>query len=192
MPANAFGMAEFQLVLLRRMADYQPELVEQARARLGADAGAMREANAHWQRMTRSRAFRGGLRTMFGVLGEPDAQQSVRIGASTGTAARWDLPLWPGLRYEAIAGPDGTLVSTMIVRDPPGGRPLPQCISDLTPWSWVLGDVERAFPPVRHRAGSAPSRWTLLFTAPDGRERPVPVAGEFVWGLLQRIGPREA
>jgi hypothetical protein len=185
-PTSAFGVVEFQLVLLRRMADCQPDLVARARASLGATVTEMREANAHWQRMTRSRNFRGGLRTLRGVLGEPAAESRRRVGETVYVAAQWDLPLWPGLRYEALAGPDGTIVNTMIVRGPGAPPPLLR-LSDVTPWSCVIGDVERAFAPVRHREGSAPSRWTVLFTAPDDRDRPVRAAGEFVWGLIQEV-----
>ena len=58
---------------------------------------------------------------------------------------------------------------------------------DLAPWSCVIADVERAFGPVRHRDGSAPSRWTTDFIAPDEDGKPVAASAEFVWGLLQSV-----
>jgi hypothetical protein len=75
----------------------------------------------------------------------------------------------------------------MLVRDPAVKPPRLERLSDLTPWSCVIGDVERAFTPVRHRDGSAPSRWTMQFTAPDEDGKPVAVTAEFVWGLLQTV-----
>ena len=44
----------FALVLLRRMADHQPGLVEDALRELGFGRSVMREANRRWQAMRRS------------------------------------------------------------------------------------------------------------------------------------------
>ncbi len=49
-----FGPLQFQLVLLRRMADHQPELAEEARQELSASLADMREANRRWQAMVRA------------------------------------------------------------------------------------------------------------------------------------------
>lgn len=181
------AVREYQLVLLRRMADYQPELVEKARGELGASATEMREVNAHYQRMIRSRNYRGGLSILRGFLGEPVAEGERRLGEVVCTAARWRLPLWPELLYEALAAPGGQLLNEMFVRDPAGAVPQFTRLSDLAPWSCVIGDVERAFAPVRHREGSAPSRWTTLLTAPGDDGVPVAATAEFVWGLLQAV-----
>jgi hypothetical protein len=189
-PPDHFAVHEFQLVLLRRMADYQPELVERARGELGATVTEMREANAHWQRMLRSRNFRGGVAALRGFLGPPVSEQERRFGDLTCRATHWLLPLWPGLRYEALAGPGGMVLAEMLVRDPATPPPRLERLSDLTPWSCVIADVEQAFAPVRHREGSAPSRWTTLLTAPDEDGKPVEVAAEFVWGLLQAVSPQ--
>jgi hypothetical protein len=186
-PPIRITVREFQLVLLRRMADYRPELVEQARRRLDASVTEMREVNAHWQRMQRSRAFRGGLPALRGFLGSPLAEQEQRIGDVTCQITRWKLPLWPDLLYEALTGVGGFVLAEQLVRDPASEPPRLESIADLTPWSCVIGDVERAFGPVRHRDGSAPSRWTTDFTAPDADGKPVAVSAEFVWGLLQIV-----
>lgn len=178
---------EFQLVLLRRMADYHPELVEQARRELGASVTEMREVNAHWQRMQRSRNFRGGLTALLGFLGAPAAEAEQRIGDITCQVTRWQLPLWPDLRYEALTGVGGFVLAEQLVRDPDTPRPRLEQIGDLAPWSCVIGDVELAFGPVRHRDGSAPSRWTMDFTAPGEDGKPVSASAEFVWGLLQTV-----
>ena len=181
------AVREYQLVLLRRMADYQPELVEKARGELGASVTEMREVNAHYQRMIRSRNYRGDLSTLRGFLGEPVAEGERRLGELVCTATRWRLPLWPELLYEALAAPGGQLLNEMFVRDPAGAVPPLTRLSDLTPWSCVIGDVEQAFAPVRHREGSAPSRWMTLLTAPGDDGVPVAATAEFVWGLLQAV-----
>lgn len=178
---------EYQLVLLRRMADYQPGLVERARGELGASVTEMREVNAHHQRMIRSRNFHGGFAALRGFLGEPASEERRRLGDLVCTATRWRLPLWPDLLFEALAVPGGPVLSEMFVRDPAVPPPALQRLSDLTPWSCVIGDVERAFAPVKHREGSAPSRWTTLLTAPGDDGVPVAATAEFVWGLLQLV-----
>jgi hypothetical protein len=178
---------EYQLVLLRRMADYQPELVERAREELGASVTEMREVNAHYQRMIRSRNFRGGLAALRGFLGEPVSVEQRRFGDLVSTATLWRLPLWPDLLFEALAAPGGPVINEMFVRDPSVTPPALERLSDLKPWSCVIGDVERAFAPVKHREGSAPSRWTTLLTAPGDDGVPVPATAEFVWGLLQVV-----
>jgi len=186
-PPPQFAVQEFQLVVLRRMADFQPELVERARGELGATVTEMREANAHWQRMLRSPRFRGVPAALRGFLGPPVAEQERRIGDLACRTAHWRLPLWPDLRYEVLTAPGGLLLAEMLVRDPAARTPRLERLSDLTPWSCVIGDVERAFAPVRHRDGSAPSRWTTQFTAPDADGKPVAATAEFVWGLLQTV-----
>ena len=186
-PPARFATREYQLVLLRRMADFQPELVERARGELDATVTEMREVNAHWQRMIRSRSFRGGVTALRGVLGEPHSRQERRIGDLTCHVTRWALPLWPGLLYEVLAGPGGMVLAEQLVRAPGTAPPRLERLSDLTPWSCVIGDAERAFAPVRHRDGSAPSRWTMLLTAPGDDGKPVAATAEFVWGLLQAV-----
>ncbi len=183
---------EFQLVLLRRMADYHPELVEKARIELGASVTEMREVNAHWQRMQRSPGHRGGLAVLRGFLGEPVAQSPRRVGDLNCRATRWKLSLWPDLRYEALSLlPAGQLLAQMLVRDSHALVPRLEGVGDLTPWSCVIGDVERAFAPVQHREGAAPSRWTTVFTVPGEDGTPVRAVAEFVYGLLQAVRVEE-
>ncbi|HET6859290.1 MAG TPA: hypothetical protein VFH94_19655, partial [Streptomyces sp.] len=66
-----FGPLDFQLVLLRRMADHQAELVEDARRGLGVSLAEMREANRRWQAMVRSPRGRGSVARYRSVLGPP-------------------------------------------------------------------------------------------------------------------------
>jgi hypothetical protein len=190
LPAVPLGPSEFPLVLLRRMADYQPELVESARRELGYSATDMRAVNAQWQRLLRSRQSRGQLGALRGVLGEPAATLERRIGDLTCQALQWQLPLWPALRFEALTAPGGVLLTEHLVRAPGSARPTLRRFEDLRPWTCVIGDVAAAFGPLRHLEGSAPSRDLVIARMPvqpdDPREAaPSKVAVEFVYGLLQ-------
>lgn len=189
--SGGFGVTEFQLLLLRRMADYQPALVEDARDRLGSGRDEMRAANAHWQRLLHAGGFPGGLRRYRLVLGAPALEGHRRVGDLRCTLAQWQLPLWPDLRFEVLAaGSNGPELHTWLVRAPGEPPPLLKTIADLAPWSCVVGDVERALAPVRHGEGDAPSRWTTEFTAPEEGGRPVRATGTFVYGLLQSVERR--
>ncbi|GAB2823568.1 hypothetical protein GCM10022221_22170 [Actinocorallia aurea] len=180
---NGFGRREFQLVLLRRMADYQPDLVWEAARALGSTRTEMREVNARWQRVLRSRAFPGGRQRYVTVLGPPETVRERRLGDVEFTAAHWTLPLWPGLRFEVLTADNGALLQEWLVRA--DGAPVPalNSVADLTPWSCVVGDLDARFGPLAHREGEGPSRWTAGFTAPDGSRH----VAHFVWGLLQTV-----
>ncbi|WP_051711479.1 hypothetical protein [Streptomyces sp. NRRL S-350] len=192
MAINGFGVTEFQLVLLRRMADFQPGLVEEAVRRLGADRASMREANKRWQAMVRAPRFpRGGAR-YAAVLGPAGTTVPRRIGDLACSARQWALPLWPELRFEVLLGPaevGSPLLNEWLVRAVGAPCPRPRSIADLTPWSCVVGDVGAAFPPAVPREGSAPTRFQLDFDAPDGGGRVCRWTADFTWGLLQELRP---
>ncbi|MFI1968019.1 hypothetical protein BLA24_21545 [Streptomyces cinnamoneus] len=183
----AFGPLQFQLVLLRRMADHQPGLVEDALRELGVQRGEIREANRRWQAMLRS-PRRGGARPPHrSVLGPPETTGERRVGDLTFEAATWPVPLWPDLRFEVLAAPGGAVWNEWLVRAPGAPGPVLRTVADLRPWSCTVDEVARAFPPARPMEGTAPTRWQLAFTAPDatgGRREHV---AEFTWGLLQRL-----
>ncbi|WP_426497329.1 hypothetical protein [Streptomyces sp. D54] len=181
-----FGPLQFQLVLLRRMADHQPGLVEEARHELSASLADMREANRRWQAMVRAPRGRGSLRRYRSVLGEPETTLPRRVGDLECEALLWPVPLWPDLRFEVMTGPGGAVWNEWLVRAP--GAPGPELTSPdaLRPWSCTVDEAARAFPPARPMEGSAPTRWSLAVTDPvTGRER----VAEFTWGLFQRLLP---
>ncbi|GGT91278.1 hypothetical protein [Actinomadura citrea] len=181
---KGFARREFQLVLLRRMADYQPGLVEDAIRSLGASRTEMREVNARWQRILRSRTFPRGRRRYETVLGPPAGVEERPIGDVACEVAWWPpLALWPGLRFEIMMGPDGTVMQEWLVRD--DGVPVPplETVDDLAPWSCVVGDLDARFGAVAHQDGEVPSRWHATLTGPDGTA----FVAHFVWGLLQTV-----
>ncbi|CNG16227.1 Uncharacterised protein [Mycobacterium tuberculosis] len=181
---KGFARREFQLVLLRRMADYQPGLVEDARRALGASRTEMRDACARWQRVLRSRTFPRGRRRYEAALGPPAGAADRRIGDVVCATAWWGpLPLWPGLRFEIMMAPDGSVMQEWLVRD--DGVPVPELagVDDLVPWSCTVGDVDARFGAVAHQDGDAPSRWHATITMPDGET----YVAHFVWGLLQTV-----
>ncbi|MEU0759254.1 hypothetical protein ABZ351_06150 [Streptomyces microflavus] len=181
-----FGPLQFQLVLLRRMADHQPDLVEEARQELSASLADMREANRRWQAMVRAPRGRGSLRRYRSVLGEPELTLKRRVGDLECEALLWPVPLWPDLRFEVMAGPGGAVWNEWLVRAPGAAGPALTSVPSLRPWSCTVDEVAREFPPARPMEGSAPTRWALALTDPGSGE---PYVAEFTWGLFQRLLP---
>ncbi|MFD7872577.1 hypothetical protein ACFV5G_00345 [Streptomyces sp. NPDC059766] len=185
-PAGPFTAADFQLVLLRRMADHNPGLVDDARRLLGASLTDMREANKRWQAMLRSPRARSAAARYRSVLGPPESAVARRIGDLDCEARLWPLPLWPDLRFEVLVAPDGVVWNEWLVRAPGAPGAGLRTVEDLAPWSCTVDEAARAFAPARPLQGTAPTRWGLAFTAPDRDGTAHEVVAEFTWGLLQR------
>ncbi|MGY1501156.1 hypothetical protein ACW4TU_32020 [Streptomyces sp. QTS52] len=198
-----FTVSEFQLVLLRRMADHNPDLVEDARHQLGVSIADMREANKRWQAMLRSPRARAAaslphsrLRSSGGtpirsVLGPPESVTPRRIGDLECEAWLWPVPLWPDLRFEVLVAPNGVAWNEWLVRAPGAPAPALRTPDDLRPWSCTVDEVAHAFAPARPLEGTAPTRWGLAFTAPDGTGVRRKWVAEFTWGLLQRTAVKD-
>ncbi|MCX5214302.1 hypothetical protein OG689_34420 [Kitasatospora sp. NBC_00240] len=187
---NDFATTEFQLVLLRRTADFHPDPVGQAVRRLGATRSDLWEANKRWRALIRSSRLPYGARRYAAALGPPEAVIPRRLGDLDCTAKHRALPLWPGLRFDILLGPAGGPAAPLnewLVRAPGLPAPTPRVLADLTPWSCVVADVAAAFPPAMPHEGSAPTRRELDFTAPDATGRPRPCTAEFSWGLLREV-----
>lgn len=185
-----FGPLDFQLVLLRRMADHQPGLVEDARRELGVTLAEMREANRRWQAMVRSPRSRGAAQRYRSVLGVPSATARRKIGDLECDALQWPVPLWPGLRFEVLTGPGGAVWNEWLVRAPGavagpahGGRPAALVVHGgrggprlrpRPPDGGHRADPVAARPHTARRAprrrrvhlGAAPGRTTRRHTAP--------------------------
>ncbi|MEU8955414.1 hypothetical protein AB0C93_14030 [Streptomyces sp. NPDC048518] len=197
MPASSsrapgpFTPLDFQLVLLRRMADHNPGLVDGARRDLGVSVADMREANRRWQAMARSPRSRGAASRYRSVLGAPETTARRTIGDLECEALRWPVPLWPDLRFEALLAPNGAVWNEYLVRAPGAPAPRLRTLDDLTPWSCTIDEAAHAFAPARPLEGTAPTRWGLAFRAPDANGELRDCAAEFTWGLLQRVGVRD-
>ncbi|MEU7716655.1 hypothetical protein [Streptomyces tibetensis] len=186
-PASPFTPLDFQLVLLRRMADHNPGLVEDARHELGVSIADMREANRRWQAMVRSPRSRAPLSRYRQVLGEPESRTPRRIGDLDCEAWLWPVPLWPSLRFEVLTAPNRAVWNEWLVRAPGAKSPELRTLDDLTPWSCTVDEAARAFAPARPLEGTAPTRWGLAFTAPDAHGVRREAVAEFTWGLVQRV-----
>ncbi|MFI5961331.1 hypothetical protein ACIA8J_04110 [Streptomyces asoensis] len=184
--AGSFTALDFQQVLLRRMADHNPDLVEDARHGMGLSLAQMREANKRWQAMLHSPHARGALSRYRSVLGEPESRIPRRVGDLDCEAWLWPMPYWPALRFEVLVSPEGGVWNEWLVRAPGAEPPRLTTLEDLTPWSCTVDEAARAFAPARPLEGTAPTRWGLAFTAPDALGVRREVVAEFTWGLLQR------
>lgn len=179
--------SEFQLILLRRMADYQPDLVEQARQGLGFSVTEMREANAWWQRYLRARSAPRGPERFRALLGPAEAELDLRTGDLVSRLYHWTLPLWPELRFEIVVGPGGQVWQEWLVRAPGTEPPAAPPDNALAPWQYVVGDLERMYPQVRHLPEDAPTRWHSEYGYDDGRGGVERRSARFVYGLLQEV-----
>ncbi|SDN64373.1 hypothetical protein [Actinacidiphila guanduensis] len=187
MPTERFGPDHFQLVLLRRMADHNPGLVEDALRELGATRTELREAHKRWQARLHARTYPGGEARYRAALGPPEAVRERRVGDMALRAALWPLPLWPRLRFEVVTTPRGStgvILNEWLVRAPGAEPPRLASIDDLTAWSCTVDDAARAFPPATPLPPDAPSRARLSLTDPGTGHR---VLAHFTWGLLQYV-----
>lgn len=186
-PSRPFTAVDFQLVLLRRMADHNADLVEDARHELGVSIADMREANRRWQAMLHSPRSRAAASRYRSVLGTPESVTPRRIGDLECEAWLWPVPLWPDLRFEVLVAPNGVAWNEWLVRTPGAPSPELHTPDDLRPWSCTVDEVAHAFAPARPLEGTAPTRWGLAFTAPDAAGVRRECVAEFTWGLLQRV-----
>jgi hypothetical protein len=175
-----FARREFQLMLLRRMADYQPELVDAAVAELGATPAQYRAAHNRWQSMLRARRAPSGLALYRAVLGPPAEERAVEFGDVAVVACTWPLPgLWPELRWQAVVGAAGVVLEARLVRAGAAVAELP-APPRLAPWSCVIEDVVDRWPQARQIDPDVPSRWLVELD-----DRGATWRLWFVHGLLQ-------
>jgi hypothetical protein len=178
---KGFARREFQLMLLRRMADFQPELVSAACEEVGATHAQYMAAHNRWQSMIRSSRAPRGLRLYAATLGPPEDEQEMRFGDVTVTQCCWRLPgIWPDLRWQVTVGTQDVVLHGWLVRA--GGSEVPQLPEParLAPWSCVVGDVMTRYPSACQRDPDIPSQWLVT------------LAGHELWfvhGLLQTVRP---
>src|SRR5262245_6308042 len=171
-------------MLLRRMADYQPELVARACAELGASPGRYRAAHNRWQSMLRTRRAPRGFALYRAVLGPPDDRALIEIGDVTVTACRWRLAgLWADLRWQALVGEADVVLGAALVR--PGDVPELPPVPELRPWTCVIGDATQRWPDARQIDPDVPTRWLVEID-----DAGVTWRLWFVHGLLQLVEAR--
>jgi hypothetical protein len=177
-----FARREFTLTLLRRMADYQPELVTEAYTRLGATKADYLKAFNRWQTMLRSRRAPQGLDLLTAVLGPEDDRHNLKLGDLTASVCHWRLPLWPDLRWQAIVGAANVVMDSTLVRAPDTPSPRLPEPAELPPWSCVVADTRDRWPDARQIDPEVPTRWLVE----TDRHRLW-----FTHGLLQLVDERD-
>jgi hypothetical protein len=157
---RGFARREFQLMLLRRMADFQPELVARAFAKAGATRAEYLAAHNRWVSLLRSPTAPQGLALYGAVLGPPDAEREEEaVGDLTLMRLTWPLGgLWPDLRWELMVGAGGEVLNGWLVRAPDSAVPP---LDRLDPWSCVVGDVLARYPTAQQADPGVPSRWLI-------------------------------
>ncbi|GAA1401754.1 hypothetical protein GCM10009662_25520 [Catellatospora coxensis] len=171
-------------MLLRRMADFQPELVQAACARLSASHTDYMRAHQRWQTMLRSPTAPKGLALYEAVLGPADEQAQIAYGDAELTAYSWrPAGLWPQLRWQALVGDRDFVLHGSLVRAP--DCPVPQLgeADRPAPWSCVVGDVLTRYPHARQHDPQTPARWAVDVPGPAGAVYQM----MFVHGLLQQV-----
>jgi hypothetical protein len=178
---QGLAQREFCLILFRRMADVRPDLVADALPLLVADRAQARAAHRHWQALQHSPRAPRGISLRTAVLGPPEEREDRRFGDLDLVVRRWPLPLWPHLRWEALAGPGGSVLHEQLVRAP--GSPVPPATAGLRVWEHVVGDVS-GLPGAVDVDPGVVTRWEVRLA--DGTR------AQFVWGLLQHVLPPPA
>ncbi len=165
-------------MLLRRMGDLRPDLVAEALPRLDADRAQARAAHRRWQELHHARRAPRGTDLRAAVLGPAAEVEDRRLGDLDLVVRRWPLPLWPHLWWETTGLPDGEVLGEQLVRAPDSAVPAARA-DRLLVWEHVLGDVA-GIPGAVHVDPVVTSRWEVHLGG---------VRAQFVWGLLQQVGP---
>ena len=182
---KGFARFEFELMLLRRMADFQPDLVASALKQLDASRAEARAAHRRWTELQHSARFPNDVRRFTIALGPPDASRELHFGEVVCVAHQWRLPvLWPDLVWEVVTDGEDSVLHEWLVRASGGTSPALQDFSAMEPWSCVVGDVVAAHPEARQADLQLNSRWGVVAEV-DGVEH----LATFVWGLLQIVAP---
>ncbi|HEY5783971.1 MAG TPA: hypothetical protein VIT65_04270 [Microlunatus sp.] len=181
-----FGPWEFQLMLLRRMADFQPGLVSAALNEMGATRAQQRAAHHRWQQLVRSARFDHGIPGIRAALGPPESDAERDTSYGPVRVQRWRLPsLWPDLRWSVLSGLTGTVLRSELVRFRAREPALPSSTSPPAPWSLVVADTAARL--AHHRDDTITSRTVLWLPSRDRDSLRL----TFVWGLLQEAVPAD-
>jgi hypothetical protein len=181
-----YARREFALMLLRRMADFQQELVEDAYPKLGATRAQYLAAHHRWQTMLHSRRAPRGISLYRAVLGPADTELQVPFGDVTTTAYTWRLPvLWPRLRWQCLVGVGGVVLAGELVPAPGGALSGLGTLARVRPWSCVLSEALALLPGAEELETDAPTHALVRARDRAGRRYRL----WFAHGLVQLVTP---
>ena len=185
---KGFARFEFQLMLLRRMADFQPDLVADALHRLDATRADLRAAHRRWQELQHSSRFPHDVRRFTIALGPPDAV--ARAALRRGGLRRPPVAAAGALARPCLGGRDrrsaDTVLHEWLVRV---SGALPFRCRTFRRWSpGPASSVTWSLHTRRSRQVDLQltSRWGVVAEV-DGVE----YLATFVWGLLQVVASVE-
>lgn len=186
---GAFTELEMHLVLLRRMADLQAPLVDDALRRLDSSRTEMREANRRWNAAGFGRP--GPLRhSRFArALGPPVLDHEVALAHAGMLRSAWPMRLWPDLWLQVVVDDQDVVWHTGLIRAVGAPAPALRDVTDAEPWWCVLAECVAAFGDVTFHDVGLTGHEAITCTAagPDGRDGRWLLRS--VWGLLQRVEP---
>jgi hypothetical protein len=186
---GGFTALDVHLVLLRRMADLQGPLVEDALRRLGSSRTEMRDANRRWNAAGFGRP--GPLRhSRFArALGTPAVDRGVALAHAGLLRSCWPLDLWPGLWLQVLVDERDVVWHHGLTRAAGAPAAVLRRASDAQSWSCVLAECASAFDEVVFHDVGLTGHEAITCTAPDDDGRPGRWLMRSVWGLLQTVGP---
>jgi hypothetical protein len=150
-------------MLLRRMADFQPELVTRAYRRLDATRADYLAAHRRWQELLRSARAPTGLALHRAVLGPGAQERRLRLGDAEATAWSWPLPaLWPDLRWRVLVGVADVVLAAGLARASDAAPPRLPSARRLRPWSVTLPEVLAGYPTARQVDPETPGHALVL------------------------------
>jgi hypothetical protein len=182
----AFDVLEIELVLLRRMADLQAPLVDEALQGLGVGHTDLREANKRWNAAAFGRP--GALRrARFRGLGPPTVDRAPLARAGLARSC-WPLPLWPEYWLQVLTDRTDVVQHLSLTRADGEPRPHLPRPGVVTPWSCTLAECAAAFPDVVFNDPGPTGHESLSCTDPASGDRWLIRS---VWGLVQRTARLE-
>lgn len=186
---GAFTAQEVQLVLLRRMADLQAPLVEDALRSMGWSRSEMREANRRWNAVEFGRP--GPLRhsRYARALGPAAVDHRPAPGPVPAWCSCWPLPLWPGLWLQVLVDDADVVWQVGLVRAAGAPGPRLATVADAAPWTCTLVECAAAFDQVTFHDVGLTGHEAITCTAPDPDGARRQWLMRAVWGLLQRVEP---
>ena len=155
-PAAPFGPRDFQLVLLRRMADHQPGLVEDARHHWAPRSPRCARPTAAGRRWSARPAAAARWPATARCSASPSRSYAAGSAIWSATRCCGRVPLWPDLRFEVLAAPAGRCGTSGWSARPGRRAPSLPTAEDLQPWSCTVDEVGEGLPARTADGGLGP------------------------------------